>query len=190
MGPKYFRELDYVHLYECTALAERQLGSGAAVADRFYRDLSTNDFIEGRQLLRVANACPDRFTPERWKVFVHDVDFFRRRSPYWQITMQDWGYNATPAWNALGSLLAGDGPVTERRLAWRTLLAIPVLFATWGLVAWAFGGRTACVAMLFWGTNFANGYGWTGGSILRQEWLLASVAGVCLLRRELWLAAG
>jgi hypothetical protein len=47
-----------------------------------------------------------------------------------------------------------------------------------------------CVGLIFWGTNLAAGSNWTGGSILRQEWLLASAAGVCLLRRRKLVAAG
>jgi hypothetical protein len=190
MGPKYFRELGYVHLYECAALAEQQLGAGAVVAQRSYRDLASNDVVGGRELLARARTCPERFSAERWKLFRHDVDWFRRRIPYWEVTMQDWGYNATPVWNALGVLLAGSGPVSEARVALLALLDVPVLLATFGLAAWAFGWRTACVALIFWGTHPPNGYSWTGGSILRHEWLLASVAGVSLLRKGWLLAAG
>jgi hypothetical protein len=190
MGPKYFRELGYVHLYECAALAEQQLGAGPAVARRAFRDLASNELVAGRKLLVEARACPERFTPERWQLFVGDVDWFRQSGPWWEATLQDWGYNATPAWNLLGSLLAGSGPVSERRLAWLTLLDVPVLLGTWALVAWAFGWRTLCVALVFFGTHPPNGYPWTGGSILRHEWLLASVAGVCLLRKQRWLGAG
>ena len=190
MGPKYFRELGYVHLYECAALAEQQLGAGAVVARRIYRDLASNESVSGRSLLTGDRSCRQRFTPERWQLFVLDVDWFRSRIQLWEVTMQDWGYNASPVWNALGQLLAGSGPVSETRLAVLTLLDVPVLVATFALVAWAFGWRTACVALIFWATNLPNGYGWTGGSILRHEWLLASVAGVCLLRKGWLVAAG
>jgi hypothetical protein len=190
VGSKYFEELGYTHLYECAARAEQQLGAGAMVAQRTYRDLASNDVIGGRELLLRARDCPARFSTERWQLFVHDVDWFRRRIPYWEVTMQDWGYNASPVWNALGRLLAGNGPVSEARLALLTLLDVPVLFATFALAAWAFGWRSACVALIFWGTHPPNGYLWTGGSILRHEWLLASVAGVSLLRKGWLLAAG
>jgi hypothetical protein len=86
--------------------------------------------------------------------------------------------------------IAGAGPVSERRLAALTLLDVPCLAAMWALVAWAFGWRAMCVGLIFWGTNLAAGSNWNGGSILRQEWLLASAAGVCLLRRRRLVAAG
>jgi hypothetical protein len=190
MGPKYFRELGYTHLYECAALAEQKLGGGPAVSQRVFRDLASNELIGGRRLLAEARACRARFTPERWQLFVSDVAWFQRWNPYWESTLQDWGYNATPAWNALGMLLAGNQPVSERSLAWLTLLDVPVLLGMWALVAWAFGWRTLCVALIFWGTWPPSGYNWTGGSILRHEWLLASVAGICLLRKQKWLGAG
>src|SRR5262245_42748762 len=190
MGPKYFRELGYTGLYECAARAEQELGAGAQVARRNYRRLATNQFMTGREALAAGRICRERFSPERWRVFVQDVDWFRHRIPWWATMMHDWGYNASPVWNAVGAWLAGKGPVTERRIAALTLLDAPVLLATFGLIAWAFGWRTMCVTLIFWGTNPANSYGWTGGSILRQEWLLASVAGVCLLKKGMPLGAG
>jgi len=190
LGPKYFRELGYTDLYVCCAQAERELGAGAAVSRRLYRDLATNEFVPARSVLAAGRACKERFEPARWQTFVHDVAFFRREIPDWELSMQDWGYNASPAWNVLGALLAGDDPVTERQLGWLTLLDVPVLLVMWGLVAWAFGWRTLCVALIFWGTNYLGLYGWTGGSILRQEWLLASVAGVCLMKKQKFVAGG
>jgi hypothetical protein len=189
MGPKYFGELGYTKLYVCSAAAEAEREGGAAVASRVYRDLETNRPVPGQRVLVEARACRERFRPETWAVFVHDVHWFRQRLP-WKTTMQDWGYNATPVWNTLGALLAGSEPVTEHQLVWLARLDTALLLACAALIAWAFGWRTLCVVSIFWGTNPANVYGWTGGSILRQEWLLASVAGVCLLRKQLPLAAG
>jgi hypothetical protein len=80
--------------------------------------------------------------------------------------------------------------VSEARLRLSTLLDVPCLLAMWGFVAWAFGWRTLCVGLSFWGTSLWSGYNWTGGSILRQEWLVASVIGVCLLRKQKLVSAG
>jgi hypothetical protein len=190
MGPKYFRELGYFDLYECVAGAEVELGAGAEVARRVYRDLSTNQPVPGGRLRAAGRECRQRFTPARWEVFVHDVDWFRQRVPHWGSTMQDWGYNATPIWNALGSALIDERPVSETQLGWLSLLDVALIWACFALIAWGFGWRTACVASIFWGTHVANAYAWTGGSILRHAWLLASVAGLCLLRRQKPVAAG
>jgi hypothetical protein len=190
MGPKYFRELGYFDLYECVVAAEVELGAGVEVARRVYRDLATNEAIPGGRLRAAGRECNRRFTPARWKLFVHDVDWFRQRVPHWGTTLQDWGYNATPVWNALGSALIDERPVSEAQLGWLALLDVALIWACFGLIAWGFGWRTACVASIFWGTHAANAYAWMGGSILRHAWLLWSVAGLCLLRRQKPLAAG
>jgi hypothetical protein len=46
------------------------------------------------------------------------------------------------------------------------------------------------VALLYWGTNYPAEFGWTGGSFLRDDWLAATVIGLCLLRRKKMLGAG
>ena len=56
MGPKYFRELGYFSLYECLAAAEIELGAGAAVARRAYRDLGTNQPFAGARLRAPAGS--------------------------------------------------------------------------------------------------------------------------------------
>jgi hypothetical protein len=188
VGPKYFRELGFTDLYACAAAAEVELGSGANVARRVYRELETNLPVEGRTLLR--ERCRERFEPQRWRLFVGDVDYFRQQVPRWRVTMQDWGYNATPVWTLGGALLAGHEPVTDAQIRILTLLDVPCLLVMWAFVAWSFGWRTLCVALAYWGSNLWNPYGWTGGSILRQEWLAAAVIGLCLLHRRRLVAAG
>jgi hypothetical protein len=57
-------------------------------------------------------------------------------------------------------------------------------------VIWAFGWRATCVAVIYWGTNFPAEFGWTGGAYLRQDWLAASVIGLCLMKRGHVIAGG
>ena len=42
LGAKYSHELGYRRIYECTGIAEIELGRGDAVRKRDYRDLSDN----------------------------------------------------------------------------------------------------------------------------------------------------
>ena len=60
----------------------------------------------------------------------------------------------------------------------------------WGFVFWAFGWRAACVALIWWGTNWPARYFWIGGGLLRQDWLAALVIGVCLARKGKMFASG
>ena len=46
------------------------------------------------------------------------------------------------------------------------------------------------MGLVFWGTNDFAPFTWTGGGILRQDWLVASIVGIALLKKERPLAAG
>ena len=65
-----------------------------------------------------------------------------------------------------------------------SLLDPLLLVAMWGAVLWAFGWRATCVALLWWGTNRLAHFDWVGGGLLRQDWLLLSILGICLVRRH------
>jgi hypothetical protein len=192
LGAKYFRELGYERLYACTAVAEAEAGRGARIAERPMRRLSSNTLGTAREALDDPEACKRHFSEPRWQAFRRDVEWFRRRMPLrqWQRAQMDHGYNATPAWGVLAIPLANSGPASEGRLLALTLLDPLLLAALWAGVAWAFGWRTACVAALFWGTNPWAHFGWTGGAILRQDWLAAAILALCLLRRQRPAAAG
>jgi hypothetical protein len=57
-------------------------------------------------------------------------------------------------------------------------------------LAWGFGWRIAGVGALFWGTQAASEFFWTGGAFLRQDWLFLLVLSAALLRKHHWLGAG
>jgi len=192
LGARYFHELGYDLLYHCTAVAEAEAGRADRIAGRGMRDLRRNELVRAAAALADREACKRHFSPERWSAFRRDVEWFRGHMPpgQWLRAQMDHGYNATPAWGILGIPLAGAGPASESRL--RALALIDPLFLAiaWGALAWAFGWRATCVAALFWGTNPFAHFGWVGGGLLRQDWLLATVLSLCLLRRQRPAAAG
>ena len=192
VGSKYFPELRYRDLYRCTALADAESGRRAEVLGRYARDLDTNLVVPAAELVRDPERCQRRFTPERWRAFRRDVGFFRERLPpeRWAATQVDHGYNATPVWGLLGALLARTGPATPARVLVLQLLDPLLLAATGAAIAWAFGWRTLCVALLYWGTNYPASYGWVGGGYLRQVEFAALLVGICCLRRERFARAG
>ena len=108
----------------------------------------------------------------------------------WNAIFTDHGYNATPAWGIAGGILANSGAISVKQLRLLTLLDTALLLALWGFFAWAFGWRATCMGLVFWGTNYFAPFTWTGGGILRQDWLAASVIGIALLRKEHPFAAG
>jgi hypothetical protein len=192
LGAKYFPELGYTRLYACTAVADREAGLRGPAIERPMRNLETNHLETTASILDDPARCTDHFSASRWTAFRHDVDWLRARVPLrrWQRFQQDHGYNATPAWGVLGRLVTSGGPIGARQIALLRLLDPVLLIVMWGFVVHAFGWRIACVASVYWGTNYLAPFSWTGGSILRQDWLAALVIGICLLRRERPLAAG
>lgn len=184
-GAKYFRELGYTRLYRCAALADAQDGLGERVRTRSVRDLETDRLVPGGQILAERPDCTAGFSPERWASFKQDIRWFRERMDptLWDRLFQDYGYNATPVWGALGTALTNTGPASWTQIVLLVALDPLLLAGMWGAVAWAFGWRAMCVALIYWGTNFPARFAWTGGSILRQDWLALSMLGLCLLRR-------
>jgi len=192
LGAKYFPELGYTRLYECIAAADAEAGLDPASLRRPMRDLASNELTTTDAVLAEPSRCTAHFEAARWSEFRHDVDFLRGLVPprRWNSFQQDHGYNATPAWTLLGHVVTDTGPVSLAQL--RVLWALdPLLLLALGAGAvWGFGWRLAAVAAVYFGTNYLSPYNWTGGAILRQDWLAASVLGVALLRRGRPAAGG
>jgi hypothetical protein len=186
LGAKYFPELGYTHLYACTAVADWQAGLRGPRVERPMRNLETNQLETSAEILAQPSRCTSRFTPERWSAFAADVSWLRSQTlpRRWNRFQQDHGYNATPVWTLLARSLTQGGPADRVQIALLRLLDPLILLLMWSCVCWAFGWRIACVAAVYWGTNYAAPFGWTGGAILRQDWLACTVIGICLLRRR------
>jgi hypothetical protein len=192
VGSKYFSELGYERLYRCTAVADLEAGLGEQVAQRYLRDLESNEVVPGSAALAAPERCKEHFSPERWEAFQRDVAWFRAEvnERRWAEMQVDHGYNATPLWTALGGTLAGVLPASDPNLLALRLLDPLLLLVLWIAVAATFGWQAACVAVLYWGTNYPAQHGWTGGSFLRQGWLFAIGTAVCALRRGRPATAG
>jgi hypothetical protein len=189
IGSKYYPELEYTHLYECTVAADQEDGFAQLIRGRRVRNLKTNREVDAKY---DPTECHHRFGPERWQSFKDDLRFFRTKlSPeIWAILLMDHGYNPTPAWGILGRAISSTASASDGQIS--TLMAIDVvlLIAMWVVVWRTFGWRVACVALVFWGTAFPMRSWWTAGAFLRNDWLFMSVAGICLLRRERGFLAG
>jgi hypothetical protein len=192
LGAKYFRELGYERIYDCTLVADAESGYGRLVRRGGVRNLRTRLIKPAREVLADPGACKEHFTPERWAEFKHDVGWFRERHPpaEWLSLRTDHGYNAPPTWGMLGTLLTDTGPASRGQIGALILLDPLLLAAMFAVVACSFGWRVACVAGIFLGTNHFANWSWVGGSILRYDWLCAAVVGICLLRRARPAAAG
>ncbi len=192
VGAKYFPEIGYSGLYECSALAEADDGGASALHERQMRDLSTNQLVPAESALARPERCRSAFSPGRWESFRSDVRFFRNAmgEADWSRSQTDHGFNATPVWILAGIALAGPTHASRGLLTILATLDMLLLAAAWLLIRWAFGFEPACVAALFFGLNAFARFAWTGGAFLRYDWLFWAIAGVCLLRRRRDASAG
>ena len=193
LGAKYVDELGYDGLYDCIAVADAEQPGGAArAARRVMTDLRTNQMTTGADVVAHPERCRGRFSPARWQAFTADVAFFRSHFPDadWQRLTGDHGFNASPVWVLVARPLVGDAPVTDRRLELLAALDPLLMLAALAAVAWAFGLRGAALVAIVWGTYFPARLWWTGGSLLRWDWLAALLAGVAFARRGRPHAAG
>jgi hypothetical protein len=191
VGAKYFPELGYTGLYECSAVAD--LDDGVEdVRGREMRDLVTNTVVPTTAILARPETCRARFSPARWDRFRHDVRFFRTvlGPTQWAGSQTDHGFNATPVWILAGSALANLGPASAAQVDRLASLDIGLLLALWALVGWSFGFEALCAALVYWGLNSFSRFAWTGGAFLRYDWLFWTVGAVCMLRQRRPALAG
>jgi hypothetical protein len=192
LGAKYFPELGYGGLYECTLAAASEEGWGPGAQTRHVRDLRSMRLEETQAVLARSDACKTAFTPERWGAFKRDLRFFRERfsDRRWAIALADHGYNPSPVWTLFGRPLTTLFPAEPQPLLWLVRIDLALVLGTLLAIGWAFGFETAALAAVVWGTGFLWRYGWIGDSVLRQLWFASSCVGLALLARGRGFAAG
>jgi hypothetical protein len=193
IGSKYFKELSYDRLYECVAIADsEEPGLRRRVELRKMTNLRTNLVVTTADILAHPERCKSHFTAARWESLKHDLRYFRtlENARRWDDAQTDHGYNGTPVWNILGTILANLAPASRTQiLILDSIDCVLVLFLSL-LIWWAFGWRTLTVALIAFSTNFPSRWYWTGGSLLRWDWLFWMGASVCLAKKERYFYAG
>ena len=194
IGSKYFKELSYDRLYECVAVADaEEPGLKRRVELRKIMNLRTNMMVDTKDVMADPNGtCKVHFTPERWAAFKHDVAYFRNHHDIkrWEEAQTDHGYNGSPVWNIVGTTLTNLAPISDGQVSFLTKIDPFFIFGIILMTWWAFGWRTVCVALAVFATNFPSRFYWTGGSVLRWDWLFYLVGGVCLVKKERPLLGG
>ncbi len=198
IGAKYFPEVGYDRMYECSITADSEDFDPARLAkmreQRIVTNLRTNIMEKvGETVLLRPEYCKSHFTPERWVEFKKDIAFFRARvnGQRWEEIHHDHGYNASPVWTLFGNLITNTGTATLDQVTFVDLFDPLYLALMAAMLWWAFGPRVFAVAMLMLGCNWASRFFyWTGGALLRHDWLFYTVAVVCLLRKGRPFMAG
>lgn len=200
MGPKYFREVGYLGLYDCIALADREIADEDHTPARisgWIRDL--DDVLTDKPYARALADCKEqqlpRFSAERWARFKADVRDLARLvdDGAWPSVVFDAGFNPPPSLVVVTSAVTNLIPIragaTDTYLI-ATTLDFVLLFACLLAFRWAFGQTAAAVFAIFFGATFISHYTWNGGSVLRYTWFASIVFGLVALKRERWALAG
>lgn len=189
MGAKYAPELGYTGLYAATLAAETERGGPARASHRI-RDLETDALIPGTEA--IASHPEQRFSAERWRSFVDDVELFHEQmSPEgWQQLYVDHGYNPPPTWTLIGKTLASIHAPTHGYLAFLASFDLLLSIAIFVAMGWAFGTEVALVAVIFFGCQYPASAAWLEGNFLRLDWLACIVIGIGCLAKRRWAVAG
>jgi hypothetical protein len=192
MGPKYTRELGYERLYQCTAVAQADLGQGNEVRARKMTNLATDVLVPAKLALEHPDDCRGRFTAERWESFKSDVRFFRNSASLdtWIEMQGDHGYNPPPVWTAMGRFWSILAPPSQSYFKFLASFDLVLWAGMFGAIYWSFGWRVFAVAALYFGCQAAAEYMWTGGAFLRQDWLFWLVLSACFIRKRYYALAG
>lgn len=198
LGAKYYDELRYDRLYDCTYVALQDIGDeGIAIPhivavrslanpDESYR--ATEKIDESRA------RCSAAFTAPRWQSFKHDLKVFLSRgwqTGWWRTMLFDLGFNPPPSWAVVATPLANLLPFESWTLSVLPFLDILLIFGVGAyFVRRAFGSFHLLAYYLVLGTNWYASYVWTGGSYFRQVWFGLLVLAVCSLKLKHLKLAG
>lgn len=200
IGAKYFRELGYEGLYDCTTLADAEIAVEDHVRPRiagWVRDL--DDVLRDKTYQQARQHCTEdirpHFTNARWDSFKNDIRELRRLvgDGFWPGVVGDAGFNPPPSWCVFGSAVANAIPIRAAGMAtYLVATGIDALLLVVCFVALkrAFGLPAAATFVVYVGASYIASYGWNGGAFLRYTWLTTLVLGLCALQRGRWVLAG
>jgi hypothetical protein len=185
LGSKYFPELGYFRLYECSVEALRAQGIGLPPDVREITDLASKRRRPLAEVMAAAQPCVPDFGPARWEQFRSDVGFFHRLmgESGFVVALRDHGYNPSPVWTLMGRPLSTLLPANAAGLWTIARLDLWLLLSMLGAIGWAFGFEALCLAAIAWGTCGHTRYQWTGDAFLRQPWLVFAVGALCLVKK-------
>jgi len=187
MLAKYPSELGYDSLYRCTvkALSATRSSAGSFVYPELW-DQEVGQPSPASPQMEGINACPERFSPQRWIEFSSDSSFF---DGYLGESLLDAAMLEplpvrSPAWLLVAHALVQGGPPSEPFLGLLALLDPLLLAVALCAAVWAFGLQAVCLAACFLGAFYPAQFRFTGGSLLSLDWLALAVLGLSLLKRS------
>lgn len=190
IGTKYFKELGYFRIYECTWEID-EMNSGHFKRVPKMRDIETLKTPPTAEVVGERD-CAELFTPERLEQFAKDIEDFHTLGGHgmWNKLFTDKGFNGTPfhAWTL--SRLTADVPIVWDEFIWLGLLDVFLLVLAFAAIAWAWDLKTAAIVVLFFCANFPNRYIHMGGSILRFDYIAMLIFALVAMKKDRFGIAG
>ncbi len=183
LGPKYYTELGYFDLYECTVLADaettRFIGNSEIRDLRGYRHIKANR-------VRANSRCKSNFSPERWEAFKADYEAIAKAAGPHTIrrAIRDYGYNGTPfnAW--VGAHIADSFQLNYTSLTLATLIDTLSICALMAGIALTFGFNLGSLLAIAFFTAFSDRFAYIGASFFRYHWMVLSGFGLIAMARR------
>lgn len=192
LGSKYFPEVGYHGLYECTTVADSEDGFAARARNRRLRDHRTNTIRPASYVLDNPQLCKESFTEMRWQEFKQDLKWFRgvMAPDRWDNMQKDHGYNPPPVWTTIGRIVGSFYETTTPDIRALVHLDMTIVLIAFALIWWAFGWEGCFLALIVWGLNYPSRYYWIGGAFLRYSWFFAAMTGLSLLKKGKYIGGG
>lgn len=159
VGAKYFAEVGYFDLYECTITTATPR-----------RDLYTYDY-------RLDDPeCISNFSDARYRQFRNDIV----ASYFYPQAMIDKGYNGTPTFTAIFGTLANWNIITPHNAHLIDIVAMvsALFFCVWS-IGWRKSAYVALIVLTFYGTLDR-----VWGHYAQWVWLGTALVGICQLERK------
>lgn len=191
---RYFPELRFDGVYAAgVAVVAEERGGTASLAAQTLRNLRTHEIETVARSEAYVREVRARFSPDRWASFVADTAYFRRGMGDGGFlgSMQDHGGNATPVWFLGARLLMGGIAASDLALWVGVAADVLLLLAAFAALGWAYGPRTALMAMVVFGAIdfYMFGTNWFGAA-LRHDWLALWCLGLAMLKKDRAVLAG
>lgn len=191
LGTKYFSELGYFRLYECTWEIDAEHAGHFRKVPQM-REISTLKVLPTAKVVGERD-CADLFKdPARLEQFATDINTFYDLGAHgqWTKLFTDKGFNGTPFHAWILSVLLKNTDITWDELIWLGLLDVFLMMVAFGFVAWAWDVKTAAIVVLFFCANFPNRFIHMGGSILRFDYIAMLIIALALLKKDRFGLAG
>ncbi|MFT3928021.1 MAG: hypothetical protein QM778_36170 [Myxococcales bacterium] len=189
LGPKYYDELGYFGLYECSVVADAE--TLHFIGDQQIRDLGAYRYVDTSKV-RARSRCKEHFTPERWEEFKHDYSVIVDAAGPAMIRgmIRDYGYNGTPFQGLVAGAIANSFTLDYDTMILSTLIDTLAVCAMLAGITAAFGWQLGSLVAIGFFTAFSDRFFYIGGSFFRYHWMFLSGFGLLALTRRRYVLSG